>query len=565
MKKVIKSPYFILGCYSLIVAVISHYFINVGDLQHDYGYHLARLVGLAQSIKNGDYLPNLNFVFGNNIGYASPMFYGNWQFYFPSIIYLLTRSASIAYTSFAFELLLFLTWSSFFSVKGMINNERKGLLFSMTVAVTFPWFGYGMTMAAMFVPLIIYSIYKVLFQEKLNPVLLGVSVALLLQTHLLSTLILGIYGLVFLLLNIKQCSLLKMISFLKSGVIAVLLSIGYLIQYVEQVKSQKFFFNWTLRNYPFSSEALVVPESFTSLLVNYEKPIILILMIILFSRYRKLSEFSRQLLIVSSIMFIAQSDIFPWKGLLHFTFLATLQDTRRIVFFTPILIMLACTLELSRKNLYQLLICQLAFYMFSSVLNYLPRHSVIQNISNYNTLSREAFTFSSSGFDTSGDEYFTSSVNNSDVRDGTINNFEYDTSKVKIVNIKKGYNNLEFDILSKDGSTIDSPITVVLPRIWYKGYQVTYSEGADGGIPKLAYGTLTKNEKAIARAYNSPDKSKKTLYDGRITLSIRKLGHVKVYYKKTFLQIVGYTLETVSFIVLGLYIFVKSLKMSREV
>lgn len=264
-------------------------------------------------------------------------------------------------------------------------------------------------------------------------------------------------------------------------------------------------------------------------------------------------------------MFIAQSDIFPWKGLLHFTFLATLQDTRRIVFFTPILIMLACTLELSRKNLYQLLICQLAFYMFSSVLNYLPRHSVIQNISNYNTLSREAFTFSSSGFDTSGDEYFTSSVNNSDVRDGTINNFEYDTSKVKIVNIKKGYNNLEYDILPKDGSTIDSPITVVLPRIWYKGYQVTYSEGADGGIPKLAYGTLTKNEKAIARAYNSPDKSKKTLYDGRITLSIRKLGHVKVYYKKTFLQIVGYTLETVSFIVLGLYIFVKSLKMSREV
>ena len=43
------------------------------------------------------------------------------------------------------------------------------------------------------VPILIYSIYRVLYLNKKNPLYLGIVVALLIQTHILSTIILAIF------------------------------------------------------------------------------------------------------------------------------------------------------------------------------------------------------------------------------------------------------------------------------------------------------------------------------------------------------------------------------------
>ena len=236
MKKNFKtiSPYLLLFLYSVIFTIISYVFINTGDSQHDYGYHFGRLIGLGQSLKNGDLLPNLNFVFAQGTGYASPMFYGNWQFYLPAIFYIVTNYGTASY-GVLICLIIFMTATfSYYSFYNISNNKKKSSLFAILVTLVFPWFGYGMTMAVMFVPVLFYAMYKVIFQDKRNPILLGIIIALLIQTHILSTVILALYSFIFVLLNIKKLTLPKFLSFLASIGIGLLLSAGYLLQYIEQ-------------------------------------------------------------------------------------------------------------------------------------------------------------------------------------------------------------------------------------------------------------------------------------------------------------------------------------------
>jgi hypothetical protein len=81
----------------------------------------------------------------------------------------------------------------------------------------------GMTMVMPLVPILIYSLYRVLYLNKKNPLYLGIVVALLIQTHILSTIILAISSAVFLLLNYKKLTLDKVVSFVISILFALFL------------------------------------------------------------------------------------------------------------------------------------------------------------------------------------------------------------------------------------------------------------------------------------------------------------------------------------------------------
>lgn len=281
MSRVKKYPYLFVLIYVIILVMFSYTFINLGDRQHDYSYHLARMIGLAQSISHGDWLPNLNFVFAKGIGFASPMFYGNWQFYLPALVFLVTKNASVAYTSFIFLVYLLTSYSSYYTVEKIAKDKVRGLFAAILMPLFYTWLGYGMTMTIMMVPLLVYSLYKVLYLDKRNPVLLGVVIAILVQTHILSTLVLAITSIVFVILNVKLWSVKKVLSFIQSIVIAVCLSLGYILQYLEQVKSQTLFVSWTLRDFPFPSDALATASGFLTNIVNYEKPLIVLLVIYL--------------------------------------------------------------------------------------------------------------------------------------------------------------------------------------------------------------------------------------------------------------------------------------------
>ena len=78
--------------------------------------------------------------------------------------------------------------------------------------------------------------------------------------------------------------------------------------------------------------------------------------------------------------------------------------------------------------------------------------------------------------DTSGDEYYNIDVDNVHVRSPQFSEFMTNEG-VSISNVKKSYNLLEFDVNFKNNKNKNS---VIVPLIWYKGYQVEYSKGGSG-------------------------------------------------------------------------------------
>lgn len=571
---------FLLTSYAIVFTFVSFNLINFQSRSYDYVFHLTRIVGLAESIKHWDLLPNLNFLFAFGTGYASPMFYGNWQFYPSAIVYMMTNDGNLAYSIFAFLITLCTSLSSYIVVSKIVKNKVTAIVAALTIPCYYTLFGFGMTMVIPLVPILIYSIYRVLYLNKKNPLYLGIVVALLIQTHVLSTIILAIFSGVFILLNYKKLTLEKIVSFVFSILFALCLSAGYIFQYLEQVSSQKFFFTWTARNFPVDvKDTFLVPFPFQADRYGFYKPFTPLewpihqfvrdglfyasMMVILF--YRRLGSLSKTMFWTCWISYFSATSLLPWNSILKYTFLGSMQYSGRLLFFIPLLFLFFLAVT-NRNGFLSIVLCilSLSFYFNhvipqfdSSSKNY--KHMREDNIKNGKLLKSVYKGDKSKYIDPVGDEYYNLDINNQDVRLPQFTEFKTEKG-VKISNIKKKYNILEFDIKVPDDK---KETTLSIPMIWYKGYQAEYSKGAEGSQPMLKQRAFTESELKENRKARRPSVSEKVLDNGKLHLSIRNSGHVKVFYRKTFLQYLGFMIEWISWI-LVFFIFKQKFSKNKE-
>lgn len=569
-----QHPYIVLLIYAIVLTGISYISINTSSQIYDYPFHMARIVGLAQSIAHHDYMPNLNFLFTHGSGYAVPMFYGNGMLYIPALVYLMTKMGTYAFTSYAFITILTTAWTSYYSLYQMTQNKTKSILFGMTMATAFPYFGFGMNAAAPFIPILIYCIYKVLFMERLNPLPLGITVALLVQTHIISTVVLGISSALFILFSIHKLTVKKLISFSLSMVIAVGLSIGFILQYLEQNRSQTFFVSWGLRDYPFPSSTILAAGNLLDIINHYNFPIALFFLLAGLLLFKYMKPISRVLLLASVVLLVSASDILPWQSVFRYTFLTVFQYSTRLIYFLPAFIIMALFLADIKYLAKVVAVVQIGSYLISYPFSFLPDTAnykedyglVATNIEvmrKQNTQATDAFNDPlNNTYWSSGGEYFNLTINHEHVEDGTINQFIYDDSQATIENVQQGYNNLEFDIVLADGV---EDTTITLPRIWYKGYAAIYSDGASGTQPEIAYAHLSKKETAQYKETHKPAVTTKALNDGRATISVSKGGHVQITYRKTVAQIIGFSLQFLSWLSLAFYCGMMYLREKRTV
>lgn len=555
--------YLFLLLWAVILTVASKYVINGPDI-FDHKFHLARIVGLAQSINHGDYLPNLNNLFSWGTGYASNMFYGNWQIYIPSIVFLMTKNAILSYSTLAFTSILLNSFSSYYFFNKILKNNSKSFWIAATLPCLFSFYGFGMTMVVGLLPMLVYSLYKVIYEDKRNPILLSITIALLIQTHILSTLILAIFSVVFLFFNIKRIKVKHIISFVISALLGLLLSSGFIFQYLEQTSSQTFFFDWKTRNFPVNSALMFdLSNNFHSgfkPLTNYFDLPLRLVGIYLMTQFKNLKTVSKFLLLTLVAMYLMMTPLLPWSSVLRYTILGSLQYTERLSFFSPMIIIVILAIESSKSVTRSISIAIIAMYFFGIVRN--EENLVTPNMSNYleenyRSMQKVFLNPMDEFVNPVGDEYYTIDINHSEVRDRKFANIS--NEKNVIVNsIKYGYNKVEVDYQLKDKKQSAS---LVVPRIYYKGYVAEYSNGAEGSQPALETKKKTEAEKQEAAKLKMPEESKKVLNNGKVYLSLKKGGTVTVEYKKTFVQKVGYILETVTWgltLVIGLIQLVKS-------
>ena len=222
-------------------------------VSHDLTFHLNRFVGLANAFEEGQILPKIYPYANNGFGYATPLFYCDLFLYPFAILYHFGLSAVWCYKT----CVLFYTTLGNIFVYLIFKKEtdnRKLSLFTSFLYLTcnyhlmniFVRGALGEILAMAFVPLVLYAIYRVLIKHEDCFIFLGISFSLLVQSHLISSLLYGIFFfcmiIVFLIMNRKDFSLIKktIITILKGTIIALLLCAWYLLPMFEQMQSQVF-------------------------------------------------------------------------------------------------------------------------------------------------------------------------------------------------------------------------------------------------------------------------------------------------------------------------------------
>ena len=510
--------YLFLITYSIVFTFLSLNLINFQSRTYDYVFHLSRIVGLSESIRHLDFLPNLNYIYAYGTGYASPMFYGNWQFYPSALVYMVTKNGNVSYSIFAHLIILSTLITVYFVVEKISKNKMLGIITAITVPCYYTLFGYGMTMVVPLVPLLIYSIYRILFLNRRNPIYLGIVVALLIQTHILSTIILAIFSFIFLLLN------------------------TFSVPYPFQGDNSGFYKPFTPLEWPIHH------------LISIG---LLISSFIVFLLYRRMTSLSKTLFLSCWILYFSATSVLPWNSMLKQTFLGSMQYSGRLLFFIPLIFILFLAFA-NVKGFLPFLLCMasLTFYYYQVLPQYFSSSKTYSQMQNENKLSEELLKAVYMGdktkfVDTSGDEYYNINVDNVHVRDPQFSEFS-DDGELTISNIKKSYNLLEFDVDFKNNINRSS---LVVPLIWYKGYQVDYSRGASGSKAVMKTRPFTAQENRENQKLRKPNENKKVLNDGKIYIEINKPGHISISYHKTFLQYLGYCIETFSWlIVFGVFL-----------
>lgn len=170
----------------------------------DFGFHRLRLLGLVQSISNGDYFPNINYIMANGLGYGVPMFYGQWFFYLPALLIILfnftfTQSFLSLYIAYYVVVLML----NYYIGRKFSLSFTRSLLFSLLLAfnplITSIVNGdLPFAICLMLTPSLFYYLWKIFYLQEKSFIQLAVIITIVINTHVLSTIILVFISFVWL-------------------------------------------------------------------------------------------------------------------------------------------------------------------------------------------------------------------------------------------------------------------------------------------------------------------------------------------------------------------------------
>ena len=192
-KKVIfaLSGIFLALCYPLYTD-----YITIG---HDIPYHLLRIEGIAEGIRNGSALPiKIHPFWARGYGYAVGVLYGDVLLYFPAFLRLLGFSIQSAYKIFVATINLGTVIIAYFSFKRMFRSRKLGILGGLIYSAslyrltdTYTRGSVGEYCAMMFLPMILCGFFLILTETDKknwfrNAALTSLGLTGLIQSHTLS-------------------------------------------------------------------------------------------------------------------------------------------------------------------------------------------------------------------------------------------------------------------------------------------------------------------------------------------------------------------------------------------
>lgn len=294
-------------------------------LGHDSDYHILRIEALKQQIEMGLPFLKVNPTYFGGMGYASSLFYPDFMLYIPALLRVAGVSINTSYHMFLVVCIILCYCVSYWCGKRISNNRYIGILFAVIITLSSYHLDDIMVRAAageytafVFVPLVVYGIYNLCFEDMDKPWVLGLGMGLVLLCHTLTFAMCIAMILLMLVFNFdaflkKPKLILKLAG---TGIVTLFVTTSYWLPIVEQFLSTKFYISnpWIEP----VQEAVKISSIFGFAFPTLGIGLMLLLLprVLLFRNDDDhVMKFSDQCIVSGMAFGIMASDIMPWKTL----------------------------------------------------------------------------------------------------------------------------------------------------------------------------------------------------------------------------------------------------------
>lgn len=354
----------------IVIAVISSitlFLIPNISRGHDLAFHLSRISAIKDNLKlgiiGGYIYPN----YLGGYGYGNGLFYPDLFLYIPAFLSYLGLSVITSYKIF----LLLISFCSasimYICVNGIGKNKKSALISSFIYGFAsyrlvdmFTRAALGETLAFVFAPLVIYGMYKIIYDDYKKFYILTIGMSGLILSHLISTYLIGIVLVILCLVNIKKLfKEKKRILYLIIAALSTLCLTAYFIfPMLEQMGSGKFIFN----NLDETSKLLERSLPIWSIFIEFPYHVLrklwiptglgigfFVLIYYYLKEVKDNDKFTNFCFITGIIFLIFSTNLFPWN--LFQKVLSPIQFPWRFYFISVLLLSIGSGIMLSKKNI----------------------------------------------------------------------------------------------------------------------------------------------------------------------------------------------------------------------
>lgn len=245
-KNQITLMVFIITVLIACAPLISKYCIN----GHDIEYHLLRIESLKEGILMGKPFLKVNVLFFGGAGYASSMFYPDFLLYIPALLRVIGISINTSYHIFAAICIILCYLSAYLCIRHMTGSTYGAMIAAVLLTLS-PYHladiyirsAVGEYTAFIFIPVVIYSVYNIIYEDMDKPWLFVLGYAGVLLCHTSSFVMCTVFGMAALLTYCKRLFRNRklLIRIIISTAVTLMLGAFYLMPMLEQFMNTSFY------------------------------------------------------------------------------------------------------------------------------------------------------------------------------------------------------------------------------------------------------------------------------------------------------------------------------------
>ena len=210
-------------------------------LGFDMIFHVNRIEGIYRALQGGNFPVRIQASQFGGYGYAASIFYPDLFLYIPALFRFLGMSLSAANELFIFSIQIAAGWTMYYSAKKIFNDTKTASLSAIfyifatyRVFNIYSNYAMGANIAAVFLPLVVLGLYELTLGDKNNWTSLVIGCTGVFQSHIITTLLVIVFGGMAIILAIPRIIKEKRImAFVKAGIAMVVLNLWFLLPFLQ--------------------------------------------------------------------------------------------------------------------------------------------------------------------------------------------------------------------------------------------------------------------------------------------------------------------------------------------